>query len=64
MELEGPNVRIHFLGAPGEAYVLETSPDLTTWNTLVPLTTDVAGRATFTDLNPPPGARFYRVRCP
>jgi len=61
--LAGVDVAIEFLGAPADDYVLETSPDLTTWSTQVALRTDAAGRATHTDPAPPPGPRFYRVRC-
>jgi len=61
--LDGLNVTIGFLGAPAAGYLLETSPDLVAWQTLASLRTDAGGRATATDSAPPPGPRFYRVRC-
>lgn len=61
--LDGLIVRVDFLGAPTEDYLLESSPDLVNWQTHSTLRTDAAGRASFTDASPPPGPRFYRVRC-
>ena len=51
---------LRFNVIPGRSYRLEASPDLVTWTQLAILTS-TSNSATYSDLNPPAGKRFYRA---
>jgi hypothetical protein len=52
------------IGTAGAAFVLESSSDMATWETVTTLSIPPAGSIPFADPNPPvsPGQRFYRAR--
>ncbi|MDD2600946.1 MAG: hypothetical protein PHO37_17270, partial [Kiritimatiellae bacterium] len=58
------SVVLQFTGIPGGSYSVMTKPTLTfgTWQPIGTITLDSNGSASFTDNNPPPGSRFYKLK--
>lgn len=57
------SVVLQFTGIPGGSYSVMTKPTLisATWQPIGSITLDSNGSASFTDTNPPPGSRFYKL---
>jgi hypothetical protein len=62
VRLEGSNVVVGWYGEQAKRYEVLDSTDLNTWRSLSPVLPGNDQMQEFTDSNPAPAARFYRVR--
>jgi VCBS repeat-containing protein len=61
---DGQDIVIQFIGAPNQAYLVQTSTDLRTWTTVATSTTDSNGVLIVRDLAPADQDEFYRIILP